>query len=128
MITRDPPIGLGLALALAALAPGCASESAPEPEPTIYTRGAFVAVRVEDGHIRLSRTLDTFEVQTDTSLIETEYAVTPVTFEEARLLAKLPELPIRLLVTASSGNSVEEREHEVVWYRTLTEEERSRAE
>lgn len=126
MITRR--IDIALALALAPLLPACASESVPEPEPTIYTRGAFVAVRVDDGHIRMSRTLDTFEVEIDTSLIETEYAVTPVTFEEARILARLHDLPIRLLVTASSGNGVEEREHEVVWYRTLTEEERSRAE
>lgn len=113
---------------LFALLPACATESVPEPEPTIFTRGAFVAVRVADGTLRLSRTLDTFETELDTSLIETEYDVHPRTFEEAHALARRPEIPIRLLVTVSSGNGVLAREHEVVWYRTLTEEERERAE
>lgn len=117
---------LAIAPLVLALLPACASESLEEPEPTIFTRGAFIALRTEDG-LRLSRTLDTFEVEYDTVIVETEYDVTPESWLEARELSKIRELPIRQLVTVSSGNSLAEREHQVVWYRTLTEEEESRA-
>jgi hypothetical protein len=113
-----------LALAVSA----CATESLPEPEPTIYTRGAFVAVRTEGGAFALFRTLDTFEVEDDTVLLQTRYDVDPRTCEEARELATDADLPVRELVTVSSGNGIAASEHCVVWYRTLTEEERSRAE
>ena len=74
----------------------------------------------------MSRTLSTFEAQQDTILVFTDYAVGPRTWEEAEEYARLPELPIAALVTSASGNQLEKSNHRVVWFRTLTEEERER--
>lgn len=111
-----------------ALLPACATESLPEPEPTILTPGAFIAQDPEDGPIALLRTLDTFVTEQDTVLALTEYDVEPASFEEAAELARLPDLPIRVSITAASAKLLAEADHRVVWYRTLTEEERARAE
>jgi hypothetical protein len=117
-----------LALSLAvALLPACATESLPEPEPTMITPGAFIAEDPEDGPIALVRTLDTFKTEADVVLALTEYDVEPASFEEAAELARLPELPIRYTITAASAKLLAASEHRVVWYRTLTDEERARA-
>lgn len=115
------------ALAIAAL-PACATESLPEPEPTLLTPGAFIAEDPADGPIVLLRTLDTFVTEQDTVLALTEYDVEPADFEEATEMAKLPELPIRFSITAASVNLLSKTDHRIVWYRTLTDEERERAE
>ena len=110
------------------LLPACATESLPEPEPTLVTPGAFIAEDPQNGPIVLLRTLDTFKSQADTVLALTEYDVEPASFEEAAELARLPEIPIRFTLTAASANLLAETDHRVVWYRTLTDEERARAE
>jgi len=106
---------------------GCASDSLPIPEPTIETPGAFVAVDLGTGQFSLSRTLSTFEAEQDTILIFTDYDVGPRSWEEAAEYARLPELPIATLVTAASGKVfLANNDHRVVWFRTLTAEERER--
>jgi hypothetical protein len=116
-----------LVLAIALL-PACATESLPEPEATLVTPGAFIAEDPSEGPIVLLRTLDTFASEMDTVLALTEYDVEPASFEEAAELAKLPELPIRFTITAASAKLLTEAGARVVWYRTLTDEERARAE
>jgi hypothetical protein len=112
----------------AMLLPACATDSLPEPEPTIVTPGAFIAEDATDGPIALLRTLDTFESEDDTVLALTEYDVTPSSFEEATFLARMPDLPVRFNLTAASAKLLSQTDHRVVWYRTLTDEERKRAE
>lgn len=110
------------------LLPACATESLPEPEPTLLTPGAFIAEDPADGPIVLLRTLETFVTEQDVVLALTEYDVEPSSFEAATELAKLPDLPIRVSLTAASSNALAKSDHRIVWYRTLTDEERERAE
>lgn len=110
------------------LLPACATESLPEPEPTLLTPGAFIAEDPSEGPMVLLRTLDTFTTEQDIILALTEYDVEPASWEEAAELAKLPDLPIRYESTAASANLLSKSDHRVVWYRTLTDEERERAE
>jgi hypothetical protein len=124
MTTLRPPL---LAFSLALL-PACASESLPEPEPTLVTPGAFVAEAPDDGPLLLFRTLETFATEGDTIVAFTEYDVSPANWEQAEFFARLPDLPIRIALTAASANLFSQGEYRVVWYRTLTDEERERAE
>jgi len=105
---------------------GCSSDAAPEPEPTVLTPGAFVAVR-EDTGIALRRTLDTLNLQEGTRLVvTTHYAVTTTSFDEAREIAKGPEPPIERELAFDDEFQLLQREHRVVWFRTLTAEEEER--
>jgi hypothetical protein len=113
---------------LLALLPACASESLPEPEPTLETPGAFIAVEHGPGDLSMSRTLETFQAQEDTILVLTDYDVAPASWEEAREIAMQPDLPIKVAVTAASGKQFSKSNYRVVWFRTLTEEEKERAE
>lgn len=125
MLSRSPGI---LLIAASLFWAGCATERLNEPEPTLLTPGAFVAEGTEGEPLELLRVLDTFKTEQDTVLALTVYNVEPHTFDEARLFARLPSLPIRTKLTAASANLLTEAGVEVVWYRTLTDEERERAE
>ncbi|MBK8253649.1 MAG: hypothetical protein IPK82_13405 [Polyangiaceae bacterium] len=116
-----------LCLVLSATLTGCATESIEEPEATVATPGAFVAVDTPSSPMSLLRTLDSFKNGDDTILVFTEYNVIPDSWEEAEAMAKLPDLPIRYLETPGSFNTFTQFDHRVVWYRTLTDEERERA-
>jgi hypothetical protein len=108
-----------------ALLLGCSSDAAPEPEADIRTPGAFVAMRGEDA-LSLSRTLDTLVVQDSRLILVTDYAVSPQTWDEARELSKRTDLPIENEVAFVDESGIVQREHRVVWFRTLTEEEEER--
>lgn len=113
---------------LLALSPACASESLPLPEPTLETPGAFIAVDNGGGALTMSRTLSTFEAQEDTILVFTDYDVAPRSWEEATEYAKEPDLPVKVAVTAASEKQFSKINYRVVWFRTLTEEEKERVE
>jgi len=117
---------LALAFFFTAL-PACSSDALPEPEPELEQPGAFVAVERGAGGLALFRTLAVLHVENgDTILFVTVYDVEPSSFEEARELSKDHDLRIRELVTSASRNVLILSRHEVVWFRTLTEEEEGR--
>jgi hypothetical protein len=112
--------------ALCAALPACSSDAAPEPEPTIDEPGAFVAVDEGGGSLVLHRTLDQLKVQNETVIFLTVYDVTPATWEEAREISKQHEIPIRFEQLSAVRSKWPGGPAQVVWFRTLTEEEEDR--
>lgn len=117
---------LALAFACAALVSACSSDDAPEPEPTLETPGAFVAVKEDTGSMTLLRTLDTLTLQDETVLFITIYDVDPSGFADARELAKRHDLPLRVEIQFKSEGPIVSRPYRVVWFRSLTDEEKER--
>jgi hypothetical protein len=114
-----------LVLALGVLG-GCASDAAPEPDPTIFTRGAFVAIDEGSGTLTLVRTLDVLELPQETDLMVSTYLVAPASYDEARELARNHDLPVGLEFAFLGVQRVTALPHQVVWWRTLTAEEEAR--
>ncbi|MDI1475980.1 hypothetical protein [Polyangium sp. y55x31] len=119
---------LCLAWASAALVAGCASDALTPPEARIDTPGAFVAVEgyYEPGELTLVRILDRLQFEEGRLLFMTIHDARPETYEEARELAKDPELPIRDLIRIEPDTVVTQSPHQVVWFRTLTKKEQER--
>ena len=112
---------------LAAVQAGCSADAAPEPEPTLDTPGAFVAVENAEGQFEVLRTLGGLEVGAGQDvLFFSEYAPPAESTEEARGLARRRELTLvdELLLVPTAR--ILESSWEVVWFRSLTEEERAR--
>lgn len=107
---------------------GCASDSAPEPEPDLETRGAFVGIQgySDKEPITLVRTLDRLRLENYTLMFFTIYDVHPATFSEARELAKSHQIKLREEVWIENKAVVLSMPHEIVWFRTLTDEELER--
>lgn len=112
----------------AALAAGCASDALTPPEARIDTPGAFVAVEgyYEPGELTLVRILDRLQFEDARLLFMTVHDARPETYEEARELAKDPELPIRELIRIEPDVVVTQSPHQIVWFRTLTKKEQER--
>jgi hypothetical protein len=110
-------------LALAA----CATDSVAEPEPAFDMLGAFVAVDDGKGPLTLIRTLDTLETEVGKYLFVTIYDAEPVSWSEAEELSRDPDLPISRLVDVIPYELVTDNEYRVVWFRTLTDEEKERS-
>lgn len=117
-----------LLLSALGLLGGCSTDALEAPEPTLITPGAFTAVDEENGRMTLYRTLDYLELETDTLLFLTEYEVTPASYEDARESAKRHDLPIRVASVGASAALFPGHPHQVVWFRTLTDEEKARGE
>lgn len=113
---------------LLALQAGCSSDALTPPQPTLFTPGAFTAVDEQNGRITLYRTLDYLEIETDTLLFLTEYDVLPTSYDDARTLAQDPDLPLRMASLGASAKLFPGHPYQVVWFRTLTDEERERGE
>ncbi|HZF56180.1 MAG TPA: hypothetical protein VE093_46515 [Polyangiaceae bacterium] len=112
-----------------ALLPACSSDAAPEPEPELETPGAFTAVdeaEASGGPLTLYRTLDTLILANDTIVFVTVYDVEPSSWEEAREMARERDVPIRLEIQFISRSSLIAHPFRVVWFRTLTDEEKER--
>lgn len=105
---------------------GCSSDAVLAPEPAYDQPGAFVAVDDGGEALTLFRTLDTLKLQVGTYLFMTEYDVAPLDWEEAQALAKEPDLPIRTALLLEPVRIVTDNPYQVVWFRTLTDEERER--
>lgn len=107
---------------------GCASDSAPEPEPELETRGSFVAIQgfSTKEPITLVRTLDRLLLENYTLMFFTIYDVHPQTFSEARELAKGHDIKIREEIRIENKAILMILPYEVVWYRTLSDEEMER--
>ena len=119
---------IALTLSCAVL-PACSSDTAPEPEPTLETPGAFVALDENEGEgpLTLQRTLDTLTLPNDTILIITIYDVDPTSWDEAREASKSHDIPLRVEVELESKTPLVARPHRVVWWRSLTPEEKERS-
>ncbi len=107
---------------------GCASDSAPEPEPDMETRGAFVAIQgySDKEPITLLRTLDRLRLENYTLMFFTLYDVHPSTFSEAREMAKSHHIKIREEVWVENKDIAIAMPYEIVWFRTLSDEELER--
>jgi hypothetical protein len=78
------------------------------------------------GPLTLYRTLDTVSLPNDTILFATIYAVEPSSWDEAREMAKRHDIPIRQELQFISRASLSAYPSRVVWFRTLTDEEKER--
>ena len=105
-------------------AAACSSDAAPIPEPDIKNAGSFVAFG--QGELTVIRTLQAISLGNDYVVFATIYDVAPTSFDEARALAQQPDLPVRQGYTAGSERLIKAQPHEVVWFRTLTQEEANR--
>jgi hypothetical protein len=109
------------------LLPACSSDTAPEPEAVLETPGAFTAVdEAEGGSLTVYRTLDTLTLPNDTIVFATVYDVEPTSYEEAREMAQDHAIPIRVEVQFLSRAALSGHPYRVVWFRTLTDEEKER--
>jgi hypothetical protein len=106
---------------------GCSSEAAPEPEPDLRTRGAFVAVDEGGPGLALYRTLDTLQIDGVSELFFVSiYDVAPADWDEARELSKQHDIPVARTVDLLAASAYPAGPYRVVWFRTLTEEEKER--
>ncbi len=114
--------GLAFALALG----GCASDAAEAPEPTLRTPGAFVAQEVHAQELHLFRVLGALSLENgQTMLLMRRFEPRPTSFEAARELAKEPDLPIDLALTYAVESEFVAVPYQVVWFRTLNEQDRN---
>lgn len=112
--------------ALASLALACSADAVPEPEPTLHTRGAFLAIRTDEGDLQLLRTLAVLGQGTpDELLFLGRYRERPKTYEEAKATCQRHDLQQAAEVALREGSWFKAREWRVVWFRTLTAEEES---
>jgi hypothetical protein len=113
---------------LAALAFGtaCSADSLTPPEPALERPGSFVAATDDDGVIFLTRTLRVVALDGEETALEASiYGGAPSSYDEARAWAKEPSLPIASPHAIFSLSVFLTLEPEVVWFRTLTENELS---
>jgi hypothetical protein len=120
-------ITCALLWALLALS-ACSADAVDEVPPTLETSGVFVARQDEsEGGYRLFRILDALRVQpTETALFVTVYAVRTDSIEQAREAAKQSDLPLLVLMDLVSERQFSAVPHEIVWFRSLNDEERAR--
>jgi hypothetical protein len=118
--------GLFAAAAFAALV-ACSADAVDEAPATLETVGAFVARTDPEGGFRLHRVLYVLRLPPmDSTLFITVYATRTSTIEQAREAAKGPALPIEVPVELFSKLQFASVPHEIVWFRSLTQEERDR--
>jgi hypothetical protein len=108
---------------------GCSADSVDEVPPTLETSGAFVARQdVIEGGYQLFRILQVLRVTPgDPTLFVTVYALNVESIEQARQAAKRGNLPLRTPVDVVSSRQFAAVPHEIVWFRSLSDEERARA-
>ena len=111
---------LGLVLATSA----CSADDVTLSEPKLETPGSFVATEAPDGHgFLLLRTVMALKLENELVLFMLRYPETPATLEEARALAQGGTLAT-MDVQLSLAKDLTVRGYDVVWFRTLTAEER----
>jgi hypothetical protein len=111
---------------VASLLAGCSADAVDEPEPELETPGAFLAVDDSAGAYAILRTLTSLEVgQGQDVIFFTLFAPTARDFDQARELARDPELPIRDELVLFPKDDIISHSWKVVWFRTLSEEERN---
>jgi hypothetical protein len=110
---------LSVVLAIAA----CSADETATPAPTFTTPGAFLAAHNGPGEYRLARTLDRLALGQDLVVV-TRYAPLVHSLDEARELAQSAEIPVLDAAFIIPLAELENGNWEVVWFRSLTEEEK----
>lgn len=104
---------------------GCSSDAVDPPEPTLETPGSFVAREVAPNELHLFLILGALRLDNgQTMLLMRRFAPRPSNWVSAKELAQQPNLPIDLALTYSPENEFVTSPYRVVWFRTLTEQER----
>jgi hypothetical protein len=99
---------------------GCSADSLDAPEPEVDTPGAFVGVEDDTLGLVMLRTQATTGVgMGEPILIVDLLEAHPRSFEEARALARGPELPVRTASYFITLRTVLTNPHEVLWFRSL---------
>ncbi len=114
-------------LLAAASGVACSADAVPEPEPGLETPGSFVASGpVSDGGFVLLRSLMSLRLDNgNTLLFFTRYDVRPKSFEHARELCRTTsDFPAVAMLQSPLKSEFELTPFRVVWFRTLTQEER----
>lgn len=116
-------------MAMTLVVTGCASDDVRLPQAELVTPGAFVAIDGYDveGEITLIRTIDRLDFEFETLLFFSTYDVKPTNFDHATELSSQADLPLRKLIDAQPTGAITTHPWQVVWFRTLTEEEERRA-
>jgi hypothetical protein len=105
---------------------GCSADSVSEPEPAIERPGSFVVATDAEGIIVLVRTLRVVPIDSAESLYEAIlYEGRPSSYDEATTWAKDRQWPVADPHAIFSLRMLLSSDPEVVWFRTLTEEERA---
>ena len=116
---------VALALLLGLLT-ACSADAVDEPDPQLETPGAFIALADDEGTFQILRTLAGLEVGSGQDIIFfTLFEPAAVDFEQARELAQDPELAVSDPLVLVPKADVLSRTWKVVWFRSLTEEERA---
>ena len=103
----------------------CSADSVTPPEPTLETPGAFVLATDDSGLTILFRTLQVVPIDSTESLLDAIlYAAAPSSPEQARALARDRALPVAEPHASFSLRSILSLEPEVVWFRSVTQDER----
>ena len=103
----------------------CSADSVTPPEPTLETEGAFVVATDDVGVTFLLRTLRVLPIDSTESLLDAIlYRGEPSSPEEARAWAKDRALPVADPHASFSLLVLQSLEPEVVWFRSLTQDER----
>lgn len=98
----------------------CSADTVDAPEPGVETPGAFVGVDDDSLGIVILRTRGTTGLQTgDRILVVDVLEADPRSFEEARALARGPDLPVRTPNYFITLRTVLTNPHEVLWFRSL---------
>ena len=114
------------ALVALAFATSCSADSLTPPEPELEQPGSFVVATDDEGLIFLTRTLRVVPIDNAETLLESFiYRGVPSSYDEAKSWAKDPSLPIAEDHAIFSLRIFLTLEPEVVWFRTLTEDELS---
>jgi hypothetical protein len=112
---------IALSLALG----GCSADRLTPPEPGIKHPGAFVAVTDDDGVIVLLRTLRVVTLDSEESIYDAiRYEGIPSSYDEAETWARDRQWPVADDHVSLPFSLILSHDPEVVWFRTLTEEER----
>lgn len=113
-----------LLLACAAINAACSADAVAVPEPSVRHAGTFVASPRASGGYRLLRTTEVLLIDPVTTyLFMDEYFPGAATVSEARALARRVDLPLRPSSILLERTFLQTEWH-IVWYRTLTDEER----
>jgi len=119
------PVSAALVAALLVIS-ACSADSLTPPEPTVETPGAFVVTTDDSGVTILFRTLRVVPIDGTESLLDAIlYAGEPSSSEEAKAWAKDRAFPVADPHVGFSLRGIISLEPEVVWFRTLTQDERA---
>jgi hypothetical protein len=113
------------ALAVLVLLGACSADAVEQAPPSLETPGAFVVRERDDGGYRLFRTRGFLAVDPErTYLLFDEHIAGAASLAEASGKARDPELALQFIGPYLRSQFVQ-RPYEVIWYRSMSEEERS---